>query len=72
MPAEVTETMDQDTLLTQFRTRYESLVRQNQELAKQIKENEVTAFKLQGAIETLEYLGGNDEGSNESTEEAAE
>lgn len=69
MTAEVTETMDQETLLTQFRTRYEALIRQNQELSRQIKENETTALKLLGAIETLEYLGGNAE---PPTEEAAE
>ena len=69
MTAEVTETMDQETLLNQFRTRYETLIRQNQEMAKQIKENETTALKLLGAIETLEYLGGNTEAP---TEEAAE
>ena len=33
----------------------QQLIEENQQLAAKIKENEVTALKLQGAIETLEY-----------------
>ena len=41
------EKVSQDEMLKQFKDRYAAL----------IKENEVTALKLQGAIETLEYFG---------------
>ena len=56
MTADVTETMDQDKLLGQFRDRYQALINQNKELTQQIKNNEAQALKLLGAIETLEYL----------------
>lgn len=50
------ETTDSGELLDSFRTRYQSLVTENQQLSQKIKENEVQALKLLGAIETLEYL----------------
>jgi hypothetical protein len=50
------ETTDSGELLNSFRTRYQSLVTENQQLAQKIKENEVQALKLLGAIETLEFL----------------
>ena len=43
-------------LLEQFKTRYQNLLRETQKLLKQIRDNEATALKLIGAIETLEYL----------------
>mgnify|MGYP003109373376 CR=1 FL=1 len=49
------EKVSQDEMLGQFKQRYASLVEENKKLADKIKENEVTALKLQGAIETLEY-----------------
>mgnify|MGYP003310918390 CR=1 FL=1 len=52
MPADVTETANQDELLEQFRTRYQTLIAENNELGKKIKDNEATALKLLGAIET--------------------
>jgi len=58
MPADVTETTSQEELLTQFRERYQNLLQENQQLSKKIKDNEATALKLLGAIETLEYLEG--------------
>ena len=45
-----------EELLEQFQTRYSNLISENQELAKKIKDNEATALKLLGAIETLQYL----------------
>lgn len=51
------EKVPQEEMLGQFRDRLATLVNENEELAKKIKENEVTALKLQGAIETLEYYG---------------
>ena len=49
-------TATQEELLEQFQTRYNNLISENQELAKKIKDNEATALKLLGAIETLQYL----------------
>ena len=66
MPADVKETVDQDELLGQFKERYNNLVQENNILSKQIKDNEATALKLLGAIETLEYLN-----PSETTEETA-
>ena len=66
MPADVKETVDQDELLGQFKERYNNLVQENNKLSKQIKDNEATALKLLGAIETLEYLN-----PSETTEETA-
>jgi len=69
MPAEVTETATQEELLEQFRTRYQSLIKENNDLGKKIKENEATALKLLGAIETLEYLAPDEETSEETEAE---
>lgn len=69
MPADVTETASQEELLQQFQTRYQNILRENTELSKKIKDNEATALKLLGAIETLEYLAPKEE---EATEEVAE
>ena len=49
------EQVSQDEMLRQFKERYTKLIEENQQLAAKIKENEVTALKLQGAIEALEY-----------------
>ena len=56
-------------MLEQFRTRYQNLISENQDLGKKIKDNEATALKLLGAIETLEYLKPK-ETPEETTEEA--
>tara|TARA_B100001564_G_scaffold336501_1_gene326734 strand:- start:429 stop:668 length:240 start_codon:yes stop_codon:yes gene_type:complete len=57
-PAEApVEKVSQDEMLKQFKDRYSALIKENQDLSAKIKENEVTALKLQGAIETLEYYG---------------
>ena len=62
----MTETQDPAELLGQFKERYQALLGENQQLAKKIKDNEQTALKLLGAIETLEYLN-----PVEETEETA-
>ena len=49
------EQVSQPEMLTQFKERLQKLIVENQQLAAKIKENESTALKLQGAIETLEY-----------------
>ena len=56
MPVDVTETKSPGELTAEFKQRYSDLINENQSLAKKIKDNEQTALKLLGAIETLEYL----------------
>ena len=51
------EKVSQEEMLAQFKERLSKIVTENQQLSNKIKENEVTALKLQGAIETLEYYG---------------
>ena len=51
------EKVSQEEMLAQFKDRLSKIVTENQQLSNKIKENEVTALKLQGAIETLEYYG---------------
>ena len=72
MTADVTETMDQDKLLGQFRDRYQALINQNKELTQQIKNNEAQALKLLGAIETLEYLNPPEEEEEEDQDDTQE
>lgn len=55
------EKVSQDEMLMQFKERYSKLIDENQKMASQIKENEVQALKLQGAIETLEYYNTQEE-----------
>ena len=66
MPVDVKETADPSELLVKFKERYSNLVNENNQLSKKIKDNEATALKLLGAIETLEYLNPTEE---EETEE---
>ena len=66
-PAPV-EKVSQDEMLKQFKDRYSALVKENQDLSAKIKENEVTALRLQGAIETLEYYGAATEEPTPETE----
>ena len=61
MPVDVTETKAPGELLGEFKERYQALLGENQQLAKKIKDNEQTALKLLGAIETLEYLNPTEE-----------
>jgi len=53
------EKVSQETMLAQFKERLQNLVNENQTSAKKIKDNEVVALKLQGAIEALEYYQEN-------------
>ena len=55
------ETVSQSEMLAQFKERFSKLIAENQQLANKIKENETTALKLQGAIETLEYYNPEEE-----------
>jgi len=53
------EKVSQEAMLAQFKERLQNLINENQESAKKIKDNEVVALKLQGAIEALEYYQDN-------------
>ena len=69
------EKVSQEEMLVQFQERLQNIVSENQKLAAKIKENEVTALKLQGAIETLQYYGAGGEeetASHPPDEDAAE
>jgi len=72
MTADVTETASQEELLEQFKERYQNILSENQQLSKKIKDNEATALKLLGAIETLEYLGKDEEEETETETETEE
>ena len=65
------EKVPADQMLAQFKEQLAKLVTENQEMAAKIKQNEITALKLQGAIETLEYFNG-DETEEETPEETEE
>ena len=56
MPADVTESKEPSVLLQEFKDRYSNIQKETQQLQGKIRENESTALKLLGAIETLEYL----------------
>jgi hypothetical protein len=62
------ENVSQEELLANFRGRYENLLAENQTLTQKIKQNEVEALKLMGAIETLEYLTKEDSVEENSEE----
>ena len=66
MPADVTETKDPAVLVGEFKERYQTLINENNQLSKKIKDNEATALKLLGAIETLEYLNPTQETEEET------
>ena len=59
MTVDTPETMDEQQLLDDFKGRYNKLRDENQQLVAKEKENETQMLKLQGAIETLEYLKTN-------------
>jgi ferritin-like metal-binding protein YciE len=63
------ESTNSEELLKSFRERYTGLIEENQKLTQKIKENEIQALKLLGAIETLEYLEASTEQPVENVEE---
>lgn len=71
MTVDTPEILAPEVLLEQFKSRYEALVAENQQLVAKIKENEQIALKLQGAMETIQYLnpGTVEETTDETTEE---
>jgi len=64
------EKVSQEEMLSQFKERLTGLVTENQKLSAKIKENEVTALKLQGAIEALEYYTATEETASHPPDEA--
>mgnify|MGYP006280087421 CR=1 FL=1 len=56
MTVDAPEILAPEVLLEQFKARYEAIVAENQQLVAKIKENEQIALKLQGAMETIQYL----------------
>ena len=53
---EPVEKVSQEEMQSQFQSRYTALLEENKKLAAQIKQNERTALKLQGALDTLDYF----------------
>ena len=53
------EKVSQETMLQQFRERFNAAIEENKQLSEKIKQNDVVALKLQGAIEALEYYNEN-------------
>ena len=49
------ERVSQESMLGQFKEQLSKLLAENQQMSEKIKQNEIQALKLQGAIETLEY-----------------
>ena len=68
MTADAPETVDQEKLLSDFKTRLKAYVDENQQMAQKIRQNEQQALKLQGAIETLEYILKDDEPTVDNVE----
>ena len=62
------EKVSQEQMYSQFKDRYTDLIEENKKLASKIRENEVTALKLQGAIEALEYYGAAGEDDTEEVD----
>ena len=62
------EKVSQEQMYSQFKDRYTNLIEENKKLASKIRENEVTALKLQGAIEALESYGAAGEDDTEEVD----
>jgi len=73
MTVDTPEILAPEVLLEQFKARYDAIIAENQQLIAKVKENEQVALKLQGAMETLQYLNPqvveNDEVVDNPTEE---
>ena len=64
------EKVSQEEMLGQFKQRYAQCIEDNKKLAEQIKANEITALKLQGAIEALEHYSKEEETMSHPPDEA--
>jgi hypothetical protein len=56
MTVDAPEILAPEALLEQFKARYDAIVNENQQLLAKIRDNEQIALKLQGAMETIQYL----------------
>lgn len=56
MTVDAPEILAPEVLLEQFKARYDAIVNENQQLLAKIRDNEQVALKLQGAMETIQYL----------------
>jgi hypothetical protein len=63
------EKVSQDEMLQQFKERFAALIEENKRLGEQMRANESTALKLQGAIEALEYYNPETESAPPEDEE---
>ena len=72
MPATTSEFMSQEDLLKDFESRFNALREENGNLANKVRENEQQMLKLQGAMETLNYLKQNESPEPVTQEETTE
>jgi hypothetical protein len=68
MTVDTPEILAPEALLEQFKARYDAIINENQQLLAKIRENEQVALKLQGAMETIQYLNPELNGTEEKTE----
>ena len=54
-PTAPVEKVSQDEMLKNFQDRLQTILTENKQLSDKIKENEIVALNLQGAIEALTY-----------------
>lgn len=66
------EKVSQPEMLVQFQEKLKAIQTETQQLAAKIRENETTALKLQGAIETLQYYNPEETMSHPPDEEQEE
>jgi len=66
------EKVSQETMLQQFRDRFNAAIEENKQLSEKIKQNEIVALKLQGAIEALEYYSENPPSGSSPDEEVVD
>tara|TARA_B100000965_G_scaffold66238_1_gene51932 strand:+ start:5502 stop:5780 length:279 start_codon:yes stop_codon:yes gene_type:complete len=64
------EKVSQDEMLKNFQDRLKNILNENKQISDKLKENEIIALKLQGAIEALTYYNPQEETvDNVTTEE---
>tara|TARA_B100001939_G_scaffold131451_1_gene114135 strand:- start:1169 stop:1378 length:210 start_codon:yes stop_codon:yes gene_type:complete len=66
------EKVSQEEMLASFKERLSVIVEENKQLAEKIKQNEITALKLQGAIEALDYYTQEEETASHPPDETEE
>ena len=66
------EKVSQEDMLSNFKERLTALLEENKQMAEKIKQNEITALKLQGAIEALDYYTQEEETASHPPDEVDE